>query len=366
LKQETKSGSRFIVVYSEFPLNAVHGKALPGLKLCLDLSKVEIEAFPMTFSSSQYGIRPVRWFGVGLSTVLMVSCASIPGGINQTTASADRSELAETAESMGSNAATTSPTDLDGGGDAQSSQANAESTPSISQPQLVKQAHLTVVLPDPEAAADQIQQMVTQAQGDLLGLQDYRSPAGVAHEISLTLRIPQNRLNAVLANIRDLGTVQQQTITVEDVSNQIVDLEARLINLRKSEAALLNIMERSGDIADVLEVSRELSQVRESIERIDAQQQTLKQRVAYSHIYLTLKTPTAAVAPLRPAGETLGNTWQAATRSFKAFTLGGLKVGLWLLAYSPYLVLVAMLGFGVYRLRRPRPIAAVEGDGNQE
>ena len=120
-------------------------------------------------------------------------------------------------------------------------------------------------------------------------------------------------------------------------------------------------MERSGEIADVLEVSRELSNVRESIERIDAQQQTLKRRVAYSHIYLTLNSPTVAVAPLRPAGETLGNTWQAATRSVKAFTLGGLKVGLWLLAYSPYLALVVLLALGGYRLRRPRPVPAAEG-----
>jgi len=319
----------------------------------------------MTFSSSQSCIRPVRWFGIGLSTVLMVSCASIPSRMNQTASSADRNQSAESTEVLGGIAASPLPADLAPGAEASSSQADGDPAAARSRPQLVKQANLAIVLPDPEAAVEQILPIMTQAQGSLLDLQDHRSPEGVAHQISLTLRVPQNRLDSVLADIRALGTVQSQSITAEDVSDQIVDLEARLKNLRKSESALQDIMERSGEIADVLEVSRELSNVRESIERIDAQQQTLKRRVAYSHIYLTLNSPTVAVAPLRPAGETLGNTWQAATRSVKAFTLGGLKVGLWLLAYSPYLALVVLLALGGYRLRRPRPVPAAEGDGNQ-
>jgi hypothetical protein len=221
-------------------------------------------------------------------------------------------------------------------------------------PQLIKQASLVLIISDMDEAVETIQSIVRQAQGDVLNLQDYRSPQGVAHQITLTVRVPQDRLEAVLADIQPLGTVQQQSLTAEDVSSQIVDLEARLRNLRKSESALLNIMERSGEIADVLEVSRELSQVRESIERIDAQQQTLKRRVAYSEIHLTLQSPTTTVAPLRPVGETLGNTWQSAIQSVKAFTVGGLKVALWLLAYSPYLIIVGLVFWGGYRLRHRR------------
>jgi hypothetical protein len=308
-------------------------------------------------------LRQVSGLSLSLGTALLVSCASITGGMDQTASPAARHELSETSEAL----VGASPQAQTAGDRAlsPSPSADAQTAEVLSQPQLVKQAHITMVLQDLDAAAEKAQTIIGQTQGDLLGLQDHRSPEGVAHQISLTLRIPHQHLDEVLADIRNLGSVQQQSITVEDVSDQLVDLDARLKNLRQSEAALLEIMDRSGEIADVLEVSRELSNVRESIERMAAQQQNLQRRVAYSYLYLTLKSPTTAVVPLRPAQETLGNTWQAATRSVKAFTLGGLKVSLWLLAYSPYLLLLAILGVGGYRLRTPRPAVTPEGEGEQ-
>ncbi|OKH44789.1 hypothetical protein NIES30_21375 [Phormidium tenue NIES-30] len=230
-------------------------------------------------------------------------------------------------------------------------------------PQLVKQASLVLVLTDIDAAVDQVQAILQQAQGDLLSLQDHRSPEGTAQQVTLTLRVPQAELDGVLNALRPLGTVQQQSLTAEDVSSQLVDLDARLKNLRQSEAALLKIMERSGEISHVLDVARELSTVRESIERMAAQQQNLKRQVAFSQIYLTLQSPVTQVTPLRPVGETLGNTWESATQSVKAFTVSGLKLGLWLLAFSPYWVLLAAVGYGGYRLwhhRTAQPDAEAE------
>lgn len=303
--------------------------------------------------------------GVTLGTALLVGCASVPTGLSQNAPTADLGQIAmESAEAGAGSALPTSPEAFNA---VSSPVLEAERFPSTvaSRPQLVKQAHLLVVLADLEGAVETLQQIINQAQGNLIGLQDHRSPQGVAHEITLTLRVPYDRLELVLADIRALGTVQQQSITAEDVSDQLVDLEARLKNLRQSEAALLSIMERSGKISDVLEVSRELSNVRESIERLAAQQQSLQRQVAYSYIYLTLQSPASAVAPLRPAGETLGNTWQSATHSVKTFTLAGLKLSLWILAYSPYLVAAAFLAYGGYRLGRPRSVATVDGNPEQ-
>ena len=148
--------------------------------------------------------------------------------MNQTASSADRNQSAESTEVLGGIAASPLPADLAPGAEASSSQADGDPAAARSRPQLVKQANLAIVLPDPEAAVEQILPIMTQAQGSLLDLQDHRSPEGVAHQISLTLRVPQNRLDSVLADIRALGTVQSQSITAEDVSDQIVDLEARL------------------------------------------------------------------------------------------------------------------------------------------
>lgn len=222
-------------------------------------------------------------------------------------------------------------------------------------PQLVKQASLVLVLTDIDQAVERVQAILQQSGGDMLSMQDQRSPEGRAQQVSLTLRVPQAELDEVLQSLRPLGTVQQQSLSAEDVSSQLVDLDARIKNLRQSETALLNIMERSGEISQVLEVARELSTVREAIERMAAQQQNLKLQVAYSQIYLTLQSPVTQVTPLRPVGETLGNTWEAATNSVKAFTVSGLKLSLWLLAFSPYWMLLAAAGYGGYRLWHHRP-----------
>lgn len=283
---------------------------------------------------------------IALGAALMVGCAEVPeimskqGAITTDAgAAAENQAMAPAAESAAADMA-------------RSSEPPLPPVDDIGQPtpQLVKQASLELMLTDIDGAIDQVQTILQQANGDMLSLQDYRSPEGVAEQVSLTLRVPQSELDRVLEALRSLGTVQQQSLTAEDVSSQLVDLDARLKNLRQSEAALLQIMERSGEISHVLEVARELSTVRESIERLAAQQQNLKRQVAYSQIYLALQSPITQVPPLRPVGETLGNTWETATQSVKVFTVSGLKLGLWLLAFSPYWALLAAAGYGGYRL----------------
>jgi hypothetical protein len=314
-------------------------------------SKHPTEATAMTYAKTWRCYPPKHLLGLTLGTALLVGCAGAPMTQSGSDMASESMPPAELDQSRGNMAQ--APTEEATSADAIEAQGN-DPVEQLT-PQLVKQASLVLVLSELDQGVARIQEIVRQAQGDVLSLQDYRSPEGVAHQITLTARVPQDRLEAVLEDIQPLGTIQEQSLTAEDVSSQLVDLEARLRNLRKSEEALLEIMDRSGDIADVLEVSRELSQVRESIERIAAQQQSLQRRVAYSTLNLTLKSPTTAVAPLRPAGETLGNTWQAATRSVKVFTVGALKMSLWLLAYSPYLVVLGLVIWGSYRLRHQRP-----------
>ncbi|MBE9113731.1 DUF4349 domain-containing protein [Nodosilinea sp. LEGE 07298] len=302
---------------------------------------------------------------IALGATLMVGCAEVPEIVLRQEAMSTEADMAMGGAAPTAENQAIAPAAEPGAADTANRSGIIEPAPNnIGQPtpQLVKQANLVLVLTDLDAAVTQVQSIVQQVQGDVLSLQDHRSPEGAAQQISLTLRVPQAELDPVLEALRPLGTVQQQSLTAEDVSSQLVDLEARLKNLRQSEAALLKIMERSGEISHVLEVARELSTVRESVERIAAQQQNLQRQVAYSQIYLTLQSPVAQVPPLRPVGETLGNTWESATQAVKLFTVSGLKLGLWLLAFSPYWVLLAAVGYGGYRLWHSRPAQPVAAE----
>ena len=231
-----------------------------------------------------------------------------------------------------------------------------ESAVTAGQPQLIKRAQLNLVVDSIDEGLQEASQIIRGQQGDILDLQDNQIEA-IHRTAYLRIRVPQANLDPLLAALGELGSVQQQGLSAEDVSTQIVDAQARLRNLRKSEESLLKIMERSGEISHVLEVSRELSRVREQIEQIDARVQNLQTQVRYSTVDLTLAAAVASQPMGRPLGETIGTTWQNATQSVGDLTVGLMQIGLWLLAYSPYLAVIAVAGALGYRSLRRRPSA---------
>ena len=221
------------------------------------------------------------------------------------------------------------------------------------QPQLIKRAQLSLIVDSIDDSLKHASQLIRAQQGDILDLQDNQIEA-IQRTASMRIRVPQANLDPLLAALSELGSVQQQGLRAEDVSTQIVDAQARLRNLRKSEESLLKIMERSGEISHVLEVSRELSSVRERIEQIDARVQNLQTQVRYSTVDLTLAAAVAAQPDGRPLGETIGATWRDATHSVGELTVNLMQIGLWLLAYSPYLLVLAIASVLGYRtIRRP-------------
>lgn len=223
-------------------------------------------------------------------------------------------------------------------------------------PQLVKSAAMTLELKDVDAAVSAISNTLGQYQGDLLHLSDQDTSSAQPRQVSLQLRVPQENLDPALEAFRELGTVTHQSITAEDVSTQLVDLQARVRNLRKSEEALREIMDRSGSIAEVLEVAQELSTVREAIERHEAQLKNLQNRVAYSTISLTLVSTAASPPSDSPVGEVLSQTWQSASAAMKSLSVSLLQLSIWLLAFSPYigiLVVGGWLGHRYWRTQCP-------------
>ncbi len=88
--------------------------------------------------------------------------------------------------------------------------------------------------------------------------------------------------------------VLEQTQATE-VGGQIVDLEARLRNLRASESALVEIAKGTGKVSDLLEVEAQITDVRGQIEQLDAQRAQLADQVAYGTLVTTFGTEIVAV-----------------------------------------------------------------------
>jgi hypothetical protein len=225
-------------------------------------------------------------------------------------------------------------------------------------PQLIRKAALTLIVNSLDKSIQQVLAIVRQQQGDLLGLEDKKPLDSDRHTVSLQIRVPQNQLNTTLDKLTQLGNVQSRTITAEDVADQLVDFQARLRNLQKTESTLLKIMERSGSVGDVLKVAQELSNVRQSIEQINAQLKSLQNQVAYSTITLSLEAAVSTTTPERSLGSQVQETWNTSTYSLREFSISLLRLGIWLMVYSPYLLLLAAAIYGYTKLHKfhARPI----------
>jgi hypothetical protein len=103
--------------------------------------------------------------------------------------------------------------------------------------------------------------------------------AGDKATASVSYRIPASAWDATLDGIRRVATtVRHQQVTSEEVSGQVVDLGARILNLRATEAALQAIMARASKISDVLDVQKQVTDTRGEIERLVADKTHLRGR----------------------------------------------------------------------------------------
>lgn len=168
------------------------------------------------------------------------------------------------------------------------------------------------------------------------------------------LRIPDDEFDGAFRSIESLGDVDQSSMDVEDVTDQLVDLNARIENLEAERDRLRELFETADETQDVLAVQSELADVQEEIERLEAEQRTLQDRVSMS----TLRV--AAVEPKPdPVSEDEPPEWyevgitDAATASFSAMATGA-RGGVVAVAYLiPFIVVSTpfILGAVAYRRR---------------
>jgi hypothetical protein len=113
---------------------------------------------------------------------------------------------------------------------------------------------------------------------------------------TITYRVPASRWEDALASLRGLATevVGEQTQATE-VGGQLVDIEARLRNLRASEQVLVDIAKGTGKVTDLLEVEARIADVRGQIEQLDGQRLQLQDQVAYGTLVTTFGTEIVQV-----------------------------------------------------------------------
>jgi hypothetical protein len=170
---------------------------------------------------------------------------------------------------------------------------------------------------------------------------------------TLTMRIPADRFDEAIEAIHDLdGEIQAEATREEDVTAVVIDLEARLENLRAAEESYRTLLEQATDIEDILAIQNQLFQVRGEIESMQAQ-------LDYYTDQVDLATLTVSLVPVPEPVEQVSEDFDPAAIVKEAVAslvrLGQqlVEFGIWFVIVGiPALLVIGVIVFVVYRIVR--------------
>lgn len=123
---------------------------------------------------------------------------------------------------------------------------------------------------------------------------DTGDPAKPELEATLVVRVPALQFNSAMEQIRAVANqVVHEKATGQDVTEDFIDLEARIKTQKALELQFLEIMKQANKVTDALEVQRQIAEVRNDIEKLEGRKRFLENRASLSTITINLKTPAA-------------------------------------------------------------------------
>ena len=174
----------------------------------------------------------------------------------------------------------------------------------------------------------------------------------------VTIRVPVGRFEEALSRLRVMGEqVLTESSTSQDVTEEFVDLQARLVNQKSTEAQYLLFMERAETISEVLTVQRQLTSTQEEIERLKGRIQFLESSAAMSRIDVRLTPVPPEPEPEPPivdSGWAPLDTVTDAARVLFDLGQGLIDMGIWIAIFSPiWAPAIAVAIFFIRRIDRP-------------
>lgn len=211
---------------------------------------------------------------------------------------------------------------------------------------VIRTGSLLIEVDDYEKARRAIEGLM-QGSGGFIAAVDVGRHEGAVGAATLTLRIPEGKIDGAVAALSELGTLRRESLRAEDVSDTYYDLAARLRNAKKLEERMLELAARAGGVKDLLEVEREVGRVRESVEVMEGQLRGLDDRTSLATLTVELVTRAVYVPEEQVGlGAKVSGAFEASLRALSAAAEGLL---LFLVAALPWLL---PLGIGAFILRR--------------
>ena len=237
---------------------------------------------------AMFRIRPLFLVTVAATVAACGSAASAPYPQSVGGAAAAAASAAPASAGGGSGSAD----DLSGSGGSGGSGGNGDQVADLDA-KIIRTGSLQLTVADVDTATRTARDTVRGAGGYVGASDEQRN--GDQLVATITYRIPAARWDDTLEAISKLGTVVGEKTNAAEVTGQLIDLDARIRNLKASEIALVGYAERAAKTSDLLEVEARLTDTRGQIERLAAQQAALTDQVALATLTVTFGTEVVAV-----------------------------------------------------------------------
>ena len=291
------------------------------------------------------------FFGGSLGMLLVVALLLVAcGGTSSTSAgTADYSTNAPARQPVSSSAQ----------GSSSSSGQSTKSSASFGPQYLVKSLQVNMLVKDTRKTASELQSWIatTDPRSSSAGI-NYQQMYDNLYTVNMTFTVSSTQYPLIEQYLADYaqqhgGKLSSLQESVQDVTNDYIDTQSRLTNLRGEQQRLLTIMSSATTLGDVVTVESKLTDVEGQIEDIEAHLNALKDQTTFYTVSIGLQPIEPVTAP--PAtipwsiGQVLHDAWAAAL----GFGQGLATMLIWVVVFCIYLIPIALIGWFVWRKVRP-------------
>ena len=165
----------------------------------------------------------------------------------------------------------------------------------------------------------------------------------------INIRIPSENVDQTLKIVRDMSVrISNESSYTTDVTEEFIDLTARINNLKATETQLVKLLGKAEKIEDILAIQRELTSMRGQIESLEGRINYIERTSSTSLISIALSTAIDN-KPIYDKSWTPLNTIKSALRGLSGFFEGFLDLLIWIGIFSPVWIIFSGITFFIYK-----------------
>ena len=220
---------------------------------------------------------------------------------------------------------------------------------------VIKNSNISLLVKDVKDTGEKIIDHAKNIGGYMVSA-SYNSP-NESPFATITVRVPSDKLDASLNYFRSLAIkVTSENLVGRDVTDQYVDIEARIATHQKTKAKFEQILEKATQVSEILQVQRELINIQSQIDALEGQKKSLEQNANLSKVTLYLSTDELALPYTPDKAFRPQVVFKQAVRSLLGSLRSGANALIWVGVYSVIWVPVLVIIYIVRRKKKRKPL----------